>query len=231
MALLHLHASAGQIEFLETCWLQDDREILNWVERRCEATTVLGIDAPIIAPNPPGTGRPCDREVSSKYARYEAGAFPANRNKCKRPIRLRQKLEESKFSSNPQLAPRTKGHWQIEVYPHPAQVVLFNLSKTLKYKKGRVEERRSELNKLGKHISTDLAKQEPKLISNETLYELCKIDDTLKGKGLKEREDRLDAVVCGYVAAYYWTWGLNRCEVIGEEIEKGYIICPKFLDD
>jgi predicted RNase H-like nuclease len=38
-------------------------------------------------------------------------------------------------------------------------------------------------------------------------------------------EDELDAFVCAYVAAYYWTHGTRRCRVVGD-LESGYIVTP-----
>ena len=50
--------------------LGGDDEILAFVERhRGTGPAVVAIDAPLIAPNPKGTGRPVDREVSRRFGR------------------------------------------------------------------------------------------------------------------------------------------------------------------
>ncbi len=47
-----------------------------------------------------------------------------------------------------------------------------------------------------------------------------------QGLALKQYEDLLDALICAYVAAYYWRWGDGeRCMVIGDKAG-GYIISP-----
>ena len=213
----------------EPGWVQTDDEIIriiNEARSNCNCT-MIAIDAPIIAPNKLGTGRPCDREVSRAFGKYEAGAYPANREKCKRPIELCQLLEEKGFSSNPYYVQHKPGLWQIEVYPHPAQVVLFGLSKTLKYKKGIMDRRREQLKILGGHIKTKLNEYQPRLKHNSTLQALCETNrEKLRGKEYKEREDILDSIICGYMAAYYWTWREKRCRIFGD-IDAGYIITPK----
>jgi predicted RNase H-like nuclease len=40
------------------------------------------------------------------------------------------------------------GRYQIEVFPHPAMIHLFQLSRILKYKKGNLAEKKAELQKL-----------------------------------------------------------------------------------
>jgi len=138
LSLLHLYPAAKYLELVDTQVLQSDAEILAWVEQHRQPTTVVGIDAPIIAPNPRGTGRPCDRDLTRVFGHYHAGAYPANCEKCRRAIRLRRKLERLGFNPDPELVPRKPGCWQLEVFPHPAQIVLFSLPRILKYKKGRV---------------------------------------------------------------------------------------------
>ncbi|MDJ0746725.1 MAG: hypothetical protein QNJ32_25665 [Xenococcaceae cyanobacterium MO_167.B27] len=43
---------------------------------------------------------------------------------------------------------------------------------------------------------------------------------------LKAVEDKLDSLICAYVAAYWWYWGEARNLVLGNE-NTGYIIVPK----
>lgn len=224
LALLRLNPKTGQLALVETARLREDDDIVRWIEARRAATTVLAIDAPIIAPNPAGTGRPCDRQVSKAFGQFHAGCYPANGPKCVRPIALRRKLERSGFDSDPARVPRRQGLWQMEVYPHPAQVVLFGLRRILKYKKGTPAARRAGLRRLAAHIARDLTRKKPALTRNAVLRELCSFDSVLRG--LEDHEDRLDAVVCGYVAAYYWWWGKERCQVFGG-VQRGYIVTPR----
>ena len=210
----------------EACVLQTDEEILACVEQHRQPTTVVGIDAPIIAPNPRGTGRPCDRDVTRVFGRYHAGAYPANREKCRRAIRLSRELQRLGFNPDPELVPRKPGCWQLEVFPHPAQIVFFHLPRILKYKKGRVAERRAGLKQLAAHIHRDLARLRPQLLSSHSLHQLCAVNSFLRGRALKHQEDQLDALLCAYIAGYFWFWGRQHCRIFGN-VQSGYIACPE----
>ena len=225
LALLGLD-QRGRLRLVETARLETDAEIVRWIEARRARTTVLAIDAPLIAPNPGGTGRPCDGQLTSAFGRYHAGTYPANAPKCVRPVALRKKLARLGYDPDPVRVPRRRGLWQIEVYPHPAQVVLFGLKRILKYKKGTPAERRRGLRQLATRIRRDLARKRPQLTANGELRQLLAPRGVLRGGALKDWEDRLDAVVCGYIAAYYWWWGEKRCRVFGDDWRRGYIVTP-----
>jgi predicted RNase H-like nuclease len=45
------------------------------------------------------------------------------------------------------------------------------------------------------------------------------------GKIFKEIEDKLDSLICAYVAAYWWYWGAAKNLVLGNETA-GYIVIP-----
>jgi predicted RNase H-like nuclease len=42
---------------------------------------------------------------------------------------------------------------------------------------------------------------------------------------LKAVEDQLDSLICAYVAAHWWYWGLERNWVLGDTTT-GYIVVP-----
>jgi len=225
LALLELDAKKAQLELRETACLQSNKEIATWVKERCRQVTIVAVDAPIIAPNALGTGRPCDRELSSAFWRFHAGAYPANNVKCARPIGLRRRLEQLGFDVDPTKGPGRIGKWLIEVYPHPAQVVFFSLSRIVKYKKGTVAEKQRGQQQLADYIAKLLPRRNPRLIVNKVLKSLC-IVQSLRGQALKGREDQLDAVICGYSAAYYWVWGKSRNRIFGHNWRTGYIVSP-----
>ena len=103
-----------------------------------------------------------------------------------------------------------------EVYPHAAMVALFDLQKTIKYKqKWGVGQQRSGLSILRRYLS-NLACAEPPLLHNEQLSRLLAKDlMALRGRALKEYEDTLDALVCAYIAYYFWWWLWDKSEVFG----------------
>lgn len=224
--LAHLsHNGRGAI-LVATDHLTSDEEIVRWIVERTGETTWVGVDAPIIAPNPPKTSRPADKIVTSLFGRFHAGVCPGNRERCARPIRLCKKLAARGFSPDPFL-PSRSGRRQLEIFPHLAQIAFFGRKRIIKYKKGNVQQKRNGLRTLQQTIAKCLPKQNPPLLSSEPLMGLVTHDPkTLGGRTLKGLEDRLDALLCAYMTLYFWAWGKEKCEVFGD-LKSGYIIGPK----
>jgi predicted RNase H-like nuclease len=114
----------------------------------------------------------------------------------------------------------------IEVYPHPATVVLFKLQKTLKYKRGEFGDRQRELLQLMAHIE-GLDNESPRLRVNRnpSWVELHKrVQTATKPSQLDRDEDPVDAVVCAYIALFQF----HRPEdvTIYGDFETGYIVTP-----
>lgn len=221
--LADLVSESGGCRLVRSDRRTTDEEILDWVEACGGEDVWLGIDAPIIARNPPGTSRPADKMVSARFSRYHAGVYPANRERCERPIRLCRKLRRRGFSSNPFL-PGRRGRRQLEIFPHLVQVAFFERPRIIKYKKGPVPVRQAGLREFQAAIETHLTRQDPPLLPSPELTRLLHQDPrTLRGSALKSLEDRLDAVLCAYMAFYFRTWKKTRCEIIGDHAQ-GYII-------
>ena len=211
---------------LATDRLTLDEEIIGWIEERVGETTWVGIDAPIIAPNPPKTSRPADKIVTSLFGRFHAGVYPGNRERCTRPIRLSKKLERQGFSPDPFL-PSRSGRRQLEIFPHLVQIALFGRRRIIKYKKGNVKQKREGVRTLQQTIAEFLPRESPPLLSSQPFIELLSQNPKgLRGSKLKGLEDKLDALLCAYMTLYFWTWGEERCEVFGD-LKGGYIIGPR----
>jgi predicted RNase H-like nuclease len=225
--LAHLHFNGKEAVLLATDSVTSDEEILRWIEERSGRTTWIGIDAPIIAPNPPKTSRAADKIVTSLFGRFHAGVYPGNRKRCARPIRLCKKLAAIGFSPDPFL-PSRSGRRQLEIFPHLAQIALFGRKRIIKYKKGNVEQKRRGLRILQQTIAHFLPRVNPPLLFSPQLLELVSENPkTLRGRRLKGLEDRLDALICAYMTFYFWTWGEEKCAIFGD-MKGGYIIGPKY---
>ena len=195
----------------------------NWITARAPEAALLAIDAPILAPNPPGTAREADRLTTRLFGRYHAGVYPANRKVCARPIRLSRKLARLGFSPDPWLAPGERVRRQLEFYPHSSLVALLSLPRIIKYKKGPVASRCRGLLLLQKALAK-LARLDPSLAPSVALRALLSTPPSrLAGRSLKRLEDELDAAFLAYLAAYYWRWGLARSAVLGD-LRSGYIL-------
>ncbi|MFK8184027.1 MAG: DUF429 domain-containing protein [Phormidesmis sp.] len=197
-------------------------EVLLWIDEMVPAgePAVVAVDAPTLIPNETGMRVP-DRLAHKHFGKYHAGCYPANLGRpfAARLVKFGQDLEARGFVHAPMMEPRKVGRYQVEVFPHPAMVQLFNLPRILKYKKGRLAERRVALGELRSHILTQLPQQAPPLL----ITDLPAIPE--KGKALKALEDKLDSIICAYVAAHWWMWGIERNRTLGSCAE-GYIVVP-----
>jgi predicted RNase H-like nuclease len=214
--------------------LGDDDAILAWVDRWDNAAgqqgLLIGVDAPLWVPNETGK-RPCETELGQRFARFQAGAHPANRRIFGGDVRgehLAARLAELGIAHAPQLASaQLPGARQVmEVFPHPAHVVLFGLNRTLKYKAkpGRdYPSRWAALNEYARHLRA-LTEHEPPLCLPPQ-WPRTEVAG-LTGAALKRYEDGLDALTCAYIVFWYWWHGPGGAEVIGD-METGYIVVPR----
>lgn len=192
-------------------------------------TIVVAIDAPLIIGNA-GGHRPCERLVTQKFGSAHAGAHSSNLTLYPNAgsVALAHKLESAGFRhcTAPDRAWDESGHWFFEVYPHPAQVVLFNRSRIIKYKNVFVAERRAGLDELRKLMGTRMLGVGRSLGSSARLAGFLSCDlQALRGAALKHYEDGLDAIVCAFLAFHLWRWGWERSEFIGD-LTDGTIVVP-----
>ncbi|MDT5044561.1 MAG: hypothetical protein QOG75_414, partial [Mycobacterium sp.] len=207
---------------------QDDASIEAAVGPYVSDDCMVAIDAPLIVRNPTGA-RPCESALNRDFHRFEAGAHPANtenpafKNPRGARIATALTLDMNPASSSPRRA--------IEVYPHPATVVLFGLAKTLKYKKGAFEARQGELLRL-MTLTEGLDEATPRLRVNHNVswVELWKrVAAATRPGQLDTDEDPVDAVVCAYVALYRY----HRPEdvTVYGDFATGYIVTPTLPRD
>ena len=205
--------------------------VLAFVRAHAGDGTVTAIDAPLIIPNETGM-RACERLVGKRYGAREASCHTANRKKYPNAgsVRLAEALVADGHVHAPAIISRPLAPVIAEVYPHAAMVALFDLQKTIKYKqKWGVGQQRSGLSILRSYLS-NLACAEPPLLHNEQLSRLLAKDlMALRGRALKEYEDTLDALVCAYIAYYFWWWLWDKSEVFGD-VDGGYILNPVLVE-
>lgn len=218
-------ATAREVSWREG--LKDDDEIIAFIAQASgPGPALVAIDAPIAVPNESGA-RPCDREISRVFGRFQAGAHPANRRALGRYGGLRAEqltkriVHELGFAHHPHIARQANTRQLIEVYPHPGMVALFGLDKTLKYKRGRVERRRAELDCLQRHLLA-LVNAVPALqVGNGWRRDVHR----LRGRLLKQYEDLLDSLFCAYTLAYCWHYGPLHYQIFGN-VQEGHILVP-----
>ncbi|MDI6839257.1 MAG: DUF429 domain-containing protein [bacterium] len=211
--------------------IKKDDEILDFIQaNKGKGGCLVAIDAPLVVPNVKGT-RPVDIEITKRFHSQEAGTLPANRNILKnnkgevRGEVLVEKLEKIGCEHSFEIKKHDRGFKVFEVFPHPAMVVIFDLSTILKYKakKGRtLNFRLKELDRYKTYLS-NLQKFVPPLAQPPPLQD-CR--DTACRVPTKCYEDLLDALFCAWLASYFWYWGPQGFEVVGD-MQNGYIVLPK----
>lgn len=183
----------------------------------------VAVDGPLIIRNPSGQ-RPCERDIAVAYGARKASChacnltlFPASNG-----VLLGDHLHAAGFGHL--AVPGQK--WQLECYPHPALIEIFQLPERLLYKKGQVADKRQGQARLAS-LLLSLA-QSPRMALTIGPLFLSYFDaqriQSLRGAALKHNEDVLDAIVCLYIAALYHAKNSER--VFGCT-EKGYIYVPQ----
>lgn len=201
-----------------------DEEIKESLAPYVDGPCRVGIDAPLVVTNPTGS-RVAEQELNADFRGFEAGAHPSNTGKpefkdgATRGARVAKMLG---LDMNP-ASGRTKR--AIEVYPHPATIVLFGLSRTLKYKAkpGRtLDSMRSELLRLMDHVA--------RVVRTDRTWQALRtqVENATRKVDLRTVEDQVDAVVCAYVALFADRWP-ERVTTYGS-FELGYIVTPTLLD-
>ena len=207
---------------------QDDAGIVDAVAPFTGEECIVAFDAPLVVNNPTGF-RPAETEFNAVFQKFDAGAFPANTtNPLFNPPRGAVLANTLGLDMDPG---STANRRAIEVYPHPATVVLFGLEKVLKYKKGPFEERHRELLKLMTLIE-GLDNASPRLRANRSMAWVDlrrRVEAATRASQLDRDEDPVDAVMCAYIARYWY----DRPEdvTIYGDVASGYIVTPSLPEE
>lgn len=224
-----LHEKAGALELYEApCTLTGIQAILDAVPQ--DAPVVVSIDAPLILRNEKGQ-RCCENAVSRKFGGYHAGAHSSNLNmysgRSPQSGALEDDLRKLGFTHYPDAADDCE-RVMLEVYPHPALVVLFDLKDIIRYKNKKrcVAERRKEFQTLQNHLlQLDSAALQLKRTDQLESF-LSRNTSELRGRKMKEYEDQIDALICAYIAALSWPRRRPPLVEFLGSLENGYIVIP-----
>jgi predicted RNase H-like nuclease len=211
----------GCLHLEELARLQEPRQVTDWVAAGAGGgAAMVAIDAPTVIANATGM-READRAMHRYFGKQHAGCYPANLASpfAGRTLALAASLADLGFGHADRIVARRPGRYQIEVYPHAAMLHLFQLPRILKYKKGRLAERRAGLARYRELLLERLPQHEPALC----LSALPEVP--VGGAALKALEDQLDALLCAYIGAWWWYWGSARTLVAGNALE-GFIVVP-----
>lgn len=208
--------------------LRSIKAVLGYIEAHTEQPCVVAIDAPLVILNSSGQ-RTCESEVGRRYGARHASCHTSNQRLYPQAasVQLAEELAHRGYVHAPGLpSPRDARAVMLEVYPHAALVALYDLPRILKYKKGRLAEKRAGLAELQRWLHR-LTHHDPPILATEALSQLLdRPVEALGGQARKDYEDSLDALICAYVAFHYWVWNGLRSEVFGD-VESGYILNPR----
>ena len=194
-------------------------EILGWIQSEAgSGSAVAAVDAPLVIRNQTGI-RPAERELNRDFRRFHAGCHAANLGRPFAPnvLSFSRRLATLGFQHGASLQPRQEGLFQIEVHPHAATVNLFGLPRIVKYKRGTREQRARGLRRLRRLMLARLPELDPALC--------LRLPAVPRTGNLKPAEDRIDAVLCAYLAARWWFWATGRNRLYGAAGD-GYIVVP-----
>ncbi len=170
-------------------------DIINHINLYSSNKVYIGVDAPLLIPNESGN-REIEKKFNKEFSKYKIAMLPVNRkllSKFSPNIRseeLYKRLNKLEF-----IRDYSCDKVIFEVYPHSTIAVCFNDYKILPYKrkKGRnTEFIREQLKVYALYLRKVIEK-------NDFFYEDI---DSLKGKSLKDYEDKLDAITSAYTMYY-----------------------------
>lgn len=203
-------------------------DVVAIIERHATQHTVVAVDAPLIIRNKAGRRR-CETEISQRFGAKHASAHSSNLSLYPDPRthELVRRLEEIGFRHDVPRERHACGRWFFEVYPHPAHIVVFGLETILKYKAKSRRPRSLRLSEFARlhALLISLEHRDPPLAPGAAAFLASTDLQTLRGQGLKNHEDAIDAWFCAYLALHAWYWGAERNEVVGD-FESGYVVLP-----
>lgn len=191
-----------------------------------ESAAVIAIDAPLIVKNI-DKSRPCEIALSKEYGANHASCYPSNLTLFKgqpASAKLADWLSAKHgfvHAPDADSAPKV----MMEVYPNAAFIALTDRKHTIKYKKGKVEDRCKGLAEVQCALSAIMSGA-VRVLPTPRLEELLnRPPSCMRGAERKSFEDELDAVLCAYLAYRYAVIGREEFQVFGDG-NSGYIVNP-----
>lgn len=198
---------------------------------------VAAIDAPLIVRNETGQRR-CEKRVGQLFGNASASAHTSNRSRAHfRPEpRGAQLAHRFGWDMNPHVQPSEATSVCIEVYPHPAMVVLFGLDSVIQYKAkpGRdLQFLRAQHLLLLEHMERACGP----LLRLEQSADWARLREGVRAAtrkvDLRVIEDQVDAVLCAFLA-WMWTYERDAMVILPEDhygidddgLDQGYIVTP-----
>lgn len=211
-------------------------KIVEWIQPD-GGDWVVAIDAPLVICNRDGE-RSAEEQARHYYGCFDASAYPASLTNPGFREHYQGRMIRKQLKRLGGTLVECAGHLRdgplfFETYPHIVMVELFRLKRTIKYKGDNSADQLAgqwELTcAIWEYLCGPLAR--PRLVVDDKIAELLFEPAPLpRGeivKRVKAREDKLDALVCAYAAA--WLDAERPLQGLGE-VGKGVMITPRRRD-
>lgn len=217
-----MEATEQGVRLVSTAHLRAHEDVLGWVHRnRGRGRAILAVNAPLIVENTGGR-RPVDTELEHHFGRYLVDEYAVNTVNASFPRTIARSLMRMGFDVDPQ----AEGDRMIETWTQPTQIMLFGMDRPLRTKTGPIGGRKDAASRYRDLIYGKLPFMIPSLEDSDALEELVAPEmSSLNGTRLGELEEKLDAVLCAYVAAYLDLCGPEACAFLGD-LRTGYVLLP-----
>lgn len=199
--------------------VRTDEEIVEALAPYAAGECLVAVDAPLVVRNDTGS-RPAEKALSRDFRRFDAGTHPTNTGKAEfadgpRGARIAKLLG---LDIDPRSGRQRRA---IEVYPHAATIVLFDLDHVVRYKnkKGRdLEQLRSEMLRLMALVES--------VVTTEATWAGLRhqVEQATRKSQLRVVEDQVDAVLCAQVARIAHRTP-DAVTTYGD-LDSGYIVTP-----
>jgi predicted RNase H-like nuclease len=220
--------------------VRSNQDICDFAELHEGQDAIITIDAPLIVKNS-DKQRPVERELTQIFGLYEAAPYPANlsnpafqqNGRVQQFVRV---LERLGFEQQPVVGKQQAQRIFLEVFPSPAQVILFPWANhnghghcrppRYKYKPKRTWVETQCEWEIYRARLLSLRSREPALKFSTDTKKILRVDaENCKGVQYKVLDDLLDGIFCAYLAYYFWYWGKDRSWVVGD-VRNGYVTLP-----
>lgn len=192
-------------------------EIARWIAPE-RGDWIVAAGAPLVVRNETGR-READKRTGRLYGRYGADAPAVNLQRLGREHRggrLLDALKRHRGRLLEKASPPGAGRAVLETSAQPAMVELFGLDRAIRYRQGSPQVRRAGQRELANAIREHLCrgKAGPRLREDGALGELLhESERLLPDDALRDRGDRLEALICAYAAA--WVDARQEIQALG----------------
>ncbi len=216
-------AEDGQgVELIEAASLRAHEDILGFIARnRGRHGCVIAVNAPIIVENTGGR-RPCDAMIDEHFGHFHVDQYTVNTVNASHPRTIGRALMRMGFDPNPM----SEGDRVIETYNQATQIMLFEQERPVRLKSGPVGARKDAVARFREIMHDALGEALPVLLDSPALDTLLEQDlPSSNGSRVGSLEERLEATLCAYTAAFLDMRGPEDCAFLGD-LDQGYVLLP-----